>query len=138
MNTFSFNVYNLYILWYNACMRKGGKLMNFYDKIHELVRSLKETEEYKTYLSLKEALKEDPKTYEMLKDFKKKQEEHQINYMNGKEMSEEELNNMQNLYSILIQNEKVRTLLESEMKLNVMLADLNKIVGEGLKEIVEF
>lgn len=119
-------------------MRKGGKLMNFYDKIHELVRSLKETEEYKTYLSLKEALKEDPKTYEMLKDFKKKQEEHQINYMNGKEMSEEELNNMQNLYSILIQNEKVRTLLESEMKLNVMLADLNKIVGEGLKEIVEF
>ena len=110
----------------------------FYDKVHELVRALKDSEEYRSYLSLKAELKNDAKAYEMLKDFKKKQEEHQLNYINGKEMSEDQLKQMQNLYSLIIQNETSRKLLETEMRLNVMLADMNKIVGEGLKEIVEF
>lgn len=110
----------------------------FYDKVHELVRALKESEEYKTYLNLKSELKNDSKAYEMIKDFKKKQEEHQLNYINGQEMGQDELNQMQNLYSLIIQNETSRKLLEAEMRLNVMLADMNKIVGEGLKEIVEF
>lgn len=110
----------------------------FYDKVHELVRELKESDEYKNYLNLKEELKKDEKTYNMIKDFKKKQEEHQLNYLNGKDMSEDELQQMQNLYSILIQNESARKLLESEMKINVMLADMNKIIGEGIKEIVDF
>ena len=110
----------------------------FYDKVHELVRELKNTDEYKTYLNLKDELKKDEKGYEMVKNFKKKQEEHQLNYINGQEMSEDELKQMQNLYSLIIQNETARKLLESEMRLNVMLADMNKIVGEGLKEIVEF
>ena len=110
----------------------------FYDKVHELVRELKDTEEYKEYIKLKNELKNDSKLYEMLKDFKKKQEEHQLNYINGQEMSQDELKQMQNLYSLIIQNETSRKLLETEMRLNVMLADMNKIVGEGLKEIVEF
>lgn len=110
----------------------------FYDKVHELVRELKESDEYKSYMKLKEELKSDDKVYNMIKDFKKKQEEHQLNYINGKDMSDEELKQMQNLYSILIQNEKARLLLESEMKINVMLADMNKIIGEGIKEIVDF
>lgn len=112
--------------------------MNFYDKVHELVRALKDSDEYKNYIELKEKLKKDEKNYEMLKNFKKKQEEHQLNYINGKEMTEEEQKNMQNLYSIIIQNDNIRKLLEYEMKLNVMLADMNKIVGDGLKEIIEF
>lgn len=110
----------------------------FYDKVHELVRELKNSEEYKCYLQLKNELRNDSKSYDMIKDFKKKQEEHQLNYINGQEMSEDELKSMQNLYSLIIQNETSRKLLEAEMKLNVMLADMNKIVGEGLKEIVEF
>lgn len=110
----------------------------FYDKVHELVREIKETEEYKNYIKLKEELKKDEKSYNMLKDFKKKQEEHQLNYINGAEMSQNELDQMQNIYSILIQNEKVRNILECEMKINVMLADMNKIIGEGIKEIVDF
>lgn len=112
--------------------------MNFYDKIHELARSLKETNEYKEYIKLKDELKSDSATYNMIKDFKEKQTEHQIKYLNGQEVTKEEQDNMQNLYSILIQNEKARTLLECEMKINVLLADMQKIMGDAIKEIVEF
>ena len=45
---------------------------------------------------------------------------------------------MQNLYSIVIQNETSRKLLENEMKINVMLADMQKIIGDALKDIVDF
>lgn len=112
--------------------------MNFYDKIHELVRSLKETNEYKEYIKLKEDLKSDAKSYNLLKEFKNKQSELQLNYLNGKEMDKNIEQEMQNMYSIIIQNEKCRKLLENEMKVNVMLADLQKILGDALKEFAEF
>lgn len=112
--------------------------MNFYDKIHELARALKDTEEYKEYIKLKNELKSDEKKYNMVKDFKEKQREHQVKYLSGKDVSKDEQENMQNLYSILIQDEKIRKLLESEMKIDVFLADMQKIMGEAIKEIVEF
>lgn len=112
--------------------------MNFHDKVHELVKCFKETNEYKDYISLKNEIKEDETSYNMLKDFKEKQREHQIKYINGEEVSKEEQSSMHNLYSILVQNDKAKKLLESEMKIDVLLADMQKIMGEALKEIVEF
>lgn len=112
--------------------------MNFYDKVHELVRALKQTNEYVEYINLKSKLKIDEKIYKMVKDFKEKQKDLQIKHINGTKMSDEEKNSMENLYSIIVQNEDVRKLFEFEMKLDVMLADMQKIVGDGIKEIVEF
>lgn len=112
--------------------------MNFYDKVHELVRALKQTNEYIEYMQIKNNLKSDSKTYNMVKDFKEKQKELQIKHISGTKMTDEEKSSMENLYSIIIQNENARKLLELEMKLDVMLADMQKIVGEGIKEIVEF
>lgn len=112
--------------------------MNFHDKVHELVKSFKDTEEYKEFINLKESIVKNESTYKMLKDFKDKQREYQIEYLNTGKMSEEAQKELQNLYSIIIQNEEARKLLECEMRLDVLLADMQKIVAEGIKEIVEF
>ena len=61
-----------------------------------------------------------------------------MEYIVGKEQSKEKLDEMQNLYSIVIQNETSRKLLENEMKINVMLADMQKIIGDALKDIIDF
>lgn len=112
--------------------------MNIYDKINDLGFSLKQTEEYKEYIDLKEKIKKDDNLYKSLKDFKEKQANYQLNYINGSKMDEEQVKAMEDMYSIIIQNEDARKLLELEMKINVMLADINKIIGESIKEIVEF
>lgn len=112
--------------------------MNFHDKVHELVKSFKDTLEYKEFMSLKESIKKDNATYEMVKDFKNKQKDHQMEYINTGKMNETSQKNLQNLYSILIQKEEVRKLLETEMRLDILLADMQKIVAEGIKDIVEF
>lgn len=112
--------------------------MNFYDKVHEMVRAFKDTPEFREYVELKNKLKEEKDAYDRLKDFKEIQKNYQMEYIDGKEQSKEKLDEMQNLYSIVIQNETSRKLLENEMKINVMLADMQKIIGDALKDIVDF
>ena len=112
--------------------------MNYYDKVHEMVRAFKDTPEFREYVELKNKLKEEKDAYDRLKDFKERQKNYQMEYIDGKEQSKEKLDEMQNLYSIVIQNETSRKLLENEMKINVMLADMQKIIGDALKDIIDF
>ena len=98
--------------------------MNFHENINKLVESFKETQEYKEYLDLKENLKKNNEVYNMLKDFKEKQNEVQISYLNGKDISKEKQQEME--------------ILECEMKINIILADLQKSMGEAIEELVKF
>ena len=112
--------------------------MNFYDNINNLVSAFRKTTEYTEYLTLKEKLKTNEDNYKMLKDFKDKQNEVQISYINGQEISKEKQAEMANLYSIVIQNEDCRKILECEMKINIILADLQKAMGEAIEELIKF
>lgn len=112
--------------------------MNFYDNINNLVASFKQTPEYTEYLQLKEKLKLNQDTYNMLKDFKEKQNEVQISYINGQEITKEKKEEMENLYSIVIQNDECRKILECEMRINIILADLQKVMGEAIEELIKF
>ena len=112
--------------------------MNFYDKVHELVRAFKETDEYKNYMNIKKRIKANEEVSKKLKDFKAKQQQEQINYINNGKMNDDSQKALENIYSVLIQNEDVRKFFEAEIKLDVLLADMQKIMGEGIKEMVEF
>ena len=52
----------------------------------------------KEYLQLKQKLKQDDNVYNMLKDFKDKQNQVQISYLNGQDISKEKQEEMENLY----------------------------------------
>lgn len=112
--------------------------MNFHDKVYELIKALKETNEYKTFLTLKEEIKKDENNYEKLKNFKNKQQEHHMRYLEGKQIPENELQEMQDMYAELTKIESCRQLLETEIRINVLLADMQKLLANGIKEINEF
>ena len=61
-----------------------------------------------------------------------------MGYLNGQELSNEVQQEMQNLYSIVIQDDNSRRLLELEMKINIMLADIQKSLGNAVEELVKF
>lgn len=111
--------------------------MNPYDKVHELVRALKESEQAKEYLKIKEELYQDEKNKEMIKDFREKQVEVQSLLMQGQEADAEKMEKLQALYQVLVSNQKVKEFFDKEVQFDVMLSDIYKIIGEGLKEIVE-
>ncbi len=111
--------------------------MNPYDKVHELVRTIKESNEVKEYLELKDDLYKDDKNKEMIKDFRDKQVEVQTLLMQGKEAETEKIEKLQSLYNILASNVKIKEFFDKEVAFDVMMSDIYKIIGEGLKEIIE-
>jgi cell fate (sporulation/competence/biofilm development) regulator YlbF (YheA/YmcA/DUF963 family) len=73
-----------------------------------------------------------------IKEFKEKQRQQQLRYIEGTKPTEAEQQYMQNLYSIIIQNADGAKFFESEIRLNVLLADIQKILTEGIKDVLEF
>lgn len=111
--------------------------MNFYDTVHDSMRVLKESEEYKSYIRIKGELKTDEAIFVKIKEFKQKQREQHMKYISGQEISKELNEEMQNIYIELIKNEKVAKFFESEIRLDVMLADMQKIINETIQDIIE-
>ncbi len=112
--------------------------MDFNKKLNELAQSLKNSNEYIEFINLKNEVKKDENAFNMLKEFKSKQKSQQLKYLNGSETSKSEETELQNLYSILVQNENIRKMLECEMKINIYLANVQKVMGDAIKEIVDF
>ena len=112
--------------------------MNFYDKLNDMIRCFKDTDDYKKFIELKVKIKEDKDSYEKLKEFKEKQTAQQVSYMEKGKVDENSQKELENLYSIIVKNDDIRSLLEQEMKLNIMLADVQKALGEAVKELVDF
>ena len=112
--------------------------MNFYDKVHELVRDLKKTNEYKKYVELKEKVKADSDLAQKVKVFKERQMSYQKDYLSGKDMDDNAKQEMQQLYSLIIQKPLGAEFFQAEIALDVMLADMQKIIGEGVTEALNF
>lgn len=112
--------------------------MNFYDKVHELIRNLKDTPEYQNYIRIKEKVKKDTELTAKIKEFKEAQRAEQMKYINGQQMADETRQELQQKYSLLIQSPLAVEFFQAEIKLDVLLADMQKILGEGLKDVVEF
>ena len=111
--------------------------MNPYDKVHELVRAMKESDEAKEYIAIKEEIYKDEKSKELIKEFREKQMEIQSLLMQGKEAEAEKMEKLQNLYQILASHGRIKEFFDKEVKVDVMLSDIYKIISEGLKNIIE-
>lgn len=112
--------------------------MNFYDKVHALVRDLKDTPEYMNYMAIKEKVKANAELSEKIKNFRERQRAEQLKYINGAQMDEKSKADLQQEYSVIIQNPLAVEFFQSEIKLDVLLADMQKILGESLKDVIEF
>ena len=44
---------------------------------------------------------------------------------------------MQEIYSELIENTEARNFFEAETKFNIIIADVNKIIGEAIKDVMQ-
>lgn len=111
--------------------------MYVYDKANELARSLKESKEYLEYKKAKEEVKSIPELKEKIDEFEKVRYETQLLTIQGEQQSEEKMKKLQELYQILMQNPKVKEYFDVEVRFNVMLADVNKIIGEAVKDVLQ-
>ena len=109
---------------------------NVYDQVNNLARALKECREYKEYKQVKAELMAEPGLKEKVDEFEKIRYEEQLLALQGEKQSEEKMSKLQELYTILVQNPRVKDYFDKEVRFNVMIADVNKIIGESIKDVL--
>ena len=112
--------------------------MNIYDKINELADGLRDSKEMKEYVEIKKEVFKDPKNKETVDSFRKKQIEVQQLIMEGKEeeaAKKEEL--LKEMYKILLANENIKKMFDAEVRFDVLVGDMYRILGEAIREAME-
>ena len=110
--------------------------MNVYDTANKLAYEIKNSDEYMNYKKIRENVNNKPELKEKIEKFEKLRYSIQLQSIKGGEQNNEEALEMQNLYAELIQNEEVKKYFDCELKFNVLLADVNKIIAESVKDIL--
>jgi len=111
--------------------------MNIYDTANNLAHELRSSQEYKEYKRLKEEVKADLEIKEKIDKFEKMRYELQLASIQCGNQDEQKTSEIQNLYIELIQNESVRKYFDAELKFNVILTDINKIIGEAVEDVLK-
>ena len=111
--------------------------MNVYDTVNRLATELKESEEYVNYKMAKETLSLKPDLKKKIQEFEDARYDAQISAMQTGKSDEEKTKKMQNLYIELIENDEAKKFFDAEMKFNILLADVNKIIGDAIKDVLQ-
>ena len=111
--------------------------MNIYDTANRLASEIKNSEEYINYKMAKETIKLKPELQEKIKEFEKARYDAQISAIQTGKDDEEKVKKMQELYINLVAIDEVKKYFDAEIKFNVILADVNKIIGEAVKDVLE-
>ncbi len=111
--------------------------MAVYDEANNLARAIKESKEYLEYKEIKQNLFQNPELKNQVEEFEKIRYEEQLLALQGEAQSEEKMKKLQELYSILVKNPDVKEFFDKEVRFNVMIADVNKIIGEAIKDVLK-
>lgn len=111
--------------------------MNVYDEVNNLSRAIKECREFTEYKEAKEKIKAKEGLKAKIDEFEKIRYEEQVLALQGEKQSEEKMKKLQELYQILVQNPEVKDYFDKEVRFNVMMADINKIIGEAIKDVLQ-
>ena len=111
--------------------------MIIYDTANKLAQEIRQSEEYMNYKMAKQTLKLNVALKEKMAEFEKVRYETQITVMQTGKQDEEKFKQMQDLYAELIENADAKKYFEAETKFNIVIADVNKIIGEAIRDVIQ-
>lgn len=111
--------------------------MNVYDTANKLAQELKQSEEYINYKMAKETLSLKPELKKKIEEFENARYEAQITAMQTGKNDEDKTKKMQQLYIELFENPDATKFFEAETKFNIVLADVNKIIGDAVMDVLK-
>ena len=110
--------------------------MYVYDEANNLAKAIQESKEYKEYKKAKEELESIPEMKTKVQEFEKIRYEAQVLAFQGKNEDEEKMKKLQEMYDILMKEPKIKEYFDIEVRFNIMLADVNKIISESVKDLI--
>lgn len=111
--------------------------MKVYDLANELAEEIKKSEECVTYRTAKEAINLNYELKKKIDEFENARYETQIVALQTGNDDEQKMKHVQELYGELIQNEEASKYFDAEIRFNVLIADVNKIIGNVVQELLK-
>ena len=110
--------------------------MQVYDTANRLASEIKNSEEYVNFKMARQAIELNQDLKKKLQEFEKARYEEQIAMMQTGKQDEEKLKKVQEIYAELIEQEEARKYFDAELKFNILIGDVNKIIAESVKDVL--
>ena len=110
--------------------------MNVYDTANRLAYEIQESDEYKSYKKLKNEIMSNPDSKKKVEDFEQLRYEVQLMQYTGKGKDETKAKKLEEMYAMLVQDNQIKQYFDLEVKFNVMIADVNKIIAEAIRDVL--
>lgn len=111
--------------------------MNVYDVANRLAQEIKQSEEYMNYKMAKQTLNLNSNLKQKIDEFEKARYETQLSAMQTGKQDEEKYKKMQDLYVELIEIDEAKRYFNAETKFNILVADVNRIIGEAIRDVMQ-
>ena len=111
--------------------------MQVYDTANRLAQEIKESEEYVNYKMAKQVINLNNDLKKKIEEFEKARYEEQIMVMQTGKQDYEKMKKVQELYAELIEKEEAKKYFDAELKFNILLGDVNKIISEAVRDVIE-
>ena len=109
--------------------------MYVYDEANNLAKAIQESKEYKEYEAIKNKVSSDIEMKKKIDDFEKLRYDVQSMAFQGKQ-DEEKTKKLQEMYTILNEDKRIKEYFDIEVRFNIMLADVNRIISESVKDLI--
>lgn len=111
--------------------------MNVYDTANRLAEELKQSEEYVNYKMAKQALSLNHDLKSKIDKFDRERYELQLEMMQTGKSEKEKNQRLQQEYAELVENPEAKKFFDTETKFNILIADVNKIIGEAVRDVMQ-
>lgn len=109
--------------------------MYVYDEANNLAKAIQESKEYEEYKKAKEDIASNQELKAKIDDFEKIRYDLQAMAFQGKD-DPEKMKKLQEMYKILNEDKQIKNYFDIEVRFNIMLADVNKIISESAKDLL--
>lgn len=111
--------------------------MQVYDTANRLAQEIKDSEEFINYKMAKQTINLNEELKKKINEFEMARYEEQMSTMQTGKVDEEKIKKVQDLYRELIENMEAKKYFDAELKFNVMLGDVNKIISEAVRDLIK-
>lgn len=108
---------------------------NMYDAAYELEKSIRQSDEFDQLKKAYQAVFAEEASRTMFENFRNLQMDLQQKQMMGQEIMPEEVDQSQKLLALVQQNPRIAQLMEAEMRLSTVIADINNVIMKPLEEL---
>ena len=110
--------------------------MQVYDTANRLASEIKSSEEYANYKMAKQAIDLNIELKKKIEEFEKARYEEQLEMMQTGKQDEEKMKKVQDIYIELMEQEEAKKYFDAELKFNILIGDVNKIIAEAVKDLI--